>query len=303
MYELESLTRRAFFGIVSTGIAACVLDAAAQDELPVLKKNRVSFEKAAKGTDKDKIRYLDQVLVEEYKLVRDAKRNPDGFVKAFYYWPDKEHKRRATDEIAEEARASADTKDSYVASVEKYLPRIRFWPRLKGTLGVGNTAAAKSSFILIDKTLFELQSEGELFSQLDFGYRLLYAHENNLPVKGAPINMKNQMLNSQSGHFSQLDASRHQIELIISGKRKEISDGFYRNAIGDYLRRYGECQDKLAHFEKNRFFDADGKQFESSTFAEASETTKAFLADIDACLEKHGYRHVRGKDSWTLEKK
>jgi hypothetical protein len=303
LHKLEGLTRRAFLGIVSTGIASCVLEAAAQDELPVLKKNRIGFEKAVKGTDRDKIRYLDQVLVDEYKLVRDAKRNPDGIVKAFYYWPDREHKRRAADEISEQARASADTKESYLASVEKYLPRLKLWPRVEGRMGVGKTAAAKSSFILIDKSLFELQSEDELLSQVDFGYRFLHVHENNIPVNGAPINMKNQLLNSESGIFTQLDASRHQIELILTGKRKNISDAFYRNALGDYLRIYGDCQNKLVFYDKNRFFEADGKQFESSTFAEAYETTKSLLADLDARFTKLGYLHKKDKDAWTLEKK
>lgn len=301
LYELDSLTRRAFLGAAAALVTASFTYA--QDDIPALKKNRLTFENAKKGSDYSKIKYLEQVLVEEYKLVQDPKKNPDGFVKTFFYWPHKEHQRKAFAALADRARALGEQTEPYLDYVRRALPQYCFWPIHVGALGVGKTSAAKSASLIMDAKLFELESEDEFLSKADLIYKFMFTHENNLSIKGAPLALKNRYLNTNSLDLAQLDSAAFQLERILSGARKNISAGFRNNAVKNYCTHYQECRNDLAFYVENRFVNTDQGRIESPSIAEAADTTGAFLADVDARFEKLGYAHLNENGTWILKKK
>jgi hypothetical protein len=263
------------------------------DELPILKKNRTTFEQAKKASDSTKIKYLDMLLVEGYQLIKDAKRNPDGFVPAWYYWPDKAHQKKAIEAITDEAKhgGQVERAQRHIAVVQDLLPQRKIWPRHKGSWG----HEKNMTYLLIDQTIFDLNSEDELLSTLDKAYATLYAREYGVQLKEGKMDTKNSVLTFHCGEFIDLYAKRLQVENILRGNRKSISDAFKEEAFSNFMKAYENIAvDRKTDFERYIKIKFGDKEVDNSNFKTAYDAVVKILKETDESLLKLGYKIDKG---------
>jgi hypothetical protein len=311
-HNYEGVSRRAFLSTIAGtsiayslehmllaqdakgGFSDCASAIKALDDLPALKKKRITFDQAKSGNDTKKVAYLDQLLVEEYKLIADAKRNPDGFVAAWYYWDDKNQKKKAVEAIRADLKSIGreDQTDDMVKGVDTTMYYYRQIVRFRGSMG----HRQKLTYLLASKQLFEdAHSEDEMCSFIDEAYAEHAAREFNIVVGGKELDLKNSELNLRDTDFVSLFAARARLELVLNGKRKNMSqfteDSVLRNYAKHY-RNFAEQQDACA---ARTTIDVKGRAVEDPFVRAAYDTMKAFRAECDERLAKYGCAWKDGK--------
>jgi hypothetical protein len=272
------VSRRNFLSLTAGTIATYALDlplfgqdakksAKQSDEgPPYLKKSRISFDLIKEALKKDpkgdaagkyeqiKIQYLDQVLVEEYKIVHDKRKNKDGFVAAWFYWPNEQHKKKAEERIKADLIADAEGQklNDYIAILDSYLPSRKIYTWSRGA----PVGTVKDIFFLADKSIFELESEQDFFSTLDYECAIAHARRHNIKIGDKPLDVKNVTTHFFADHIINLYARNYQKVNIISGKRK-VTAGFkaqmesaYSDARSKYEGRLQSLSEADTDFEK-----------------------------------------------------
>jgi hypothetical protein len=264
------------------------------DEMPVLKKSRISYDAIVEQLKKDpkgdaagkyealKYKYLDQILVDEFKLVADKKRNPDGIVKEWFYWQDPKQQKKAIERIKADAQAEGDTDIEGAVRVAKSATSdLRIYPRYRDPPG----QFAKIGYLLVDNTLFQYVKEADVFSMLDEVIAFSNGYEKG--IKNADV--KRRLF--EDTHIA-LQARTIQIEKILSGERK-VSADFSSLAREKYLNALSNYHNGLRQL-KNSEGDGFKKEYDLMTNA---------LADINARMQKLGYEHKlvdAEKNTWDL---
>lgn len=265
------------------------------ESLPALKKKRIAFDQAKSGTDALKIKYLDQLLVEEYKLIADPKRNPDGFVSAWYYWDDKDHRKKAVEAVRDEMKniGYENQTDGTVKTITNTMYFYRIMPRLSRE-GIGHKQ--KLTYLLVGKELFDdAFSEDELFSRVDEAYVQHAAREFNFLVGGKEFDAKNGALRLYTNYFTALFGARVRLELVLQGKRKRMSEFYEGTIVRNYAKNYNDFLEKLQECAKSVTFEAKGNTITDPYFTQAHETMKAFLKECDESIGRLGYDVKDGK--------
>lgn len=284
----EGLGRRQFLeGILATGIAALIApDAITQDnqEIPQLKKNRITYDLAKKLDDAGKQKYLEQVLRDEWKLVYDEKKNPEGFVSC-YFWSDKKQRDAAVKRIEQYiiAEGLPDKASDYAKAYDEQLRIDSVCARVPGQKNKGN-------FIVVGKDVFSYANEDEFFTSLDYASVVLAASERGLVIGGKEMNFKNTTLRIRSNDVIQAHARNAQY--VQLAKRKNVSVETRKDISNDYVIRYGRCVRHAQEAQK------DWETSKIDDFKEAAETLKAFVTALDASMKAVGYEHksIAGKE-------
>jgi len=301
----EHVSRRAFLGTVAGasitysldhtllaqdakgGFSDCASAIKALDDLPALKKKRITFDQAKSGNDAKKIAYLDQLLVEEYKLIADPKRNPDGFVAAWHYWDDKNQKKKASDAVRADMRSvgAENQTESTLAGIDNQLPHYRLFPRTKE--GMGNRQ--KLNYLIVGKQLLgSANSEDELFSYVDEAYAELAAREYNMPIHGKELERTNASVAIYLPSFVSLYAARTRLELVLKGKRKNMSQFTEDDVLRNYAKYYFEFIERQKDCEHSTHIDVGGRTVEEPHFKRAYDAMQALRTESDESLDKLG---------------
>lgn len=282
---------------------------APKDELPILKKERINGDKIIEQLKDDpkgdkagkyeslKMKYGEQLAIDEYKLVYDKKRNPNGFIKELFYWQNPEHQKIATNRLKEHAlnnaRVARDQIDNYVQSMATSLPSYRVVTFQKNPPG----QQEKSGFLIWDSALFKLSNEQEVFSTFDYAY--VYAHEYEYNAKeynSKKWDVKNRELAFNHAARISLEARCDQITKIVNGVRKDITPQLFENGSesvkGRYISSYNSCRGLFATIDPNWDWD-DAK--------EARATWEAFFKEIDNKMRQLGYKHKLDEKKGTYE--
>lgn len=287
----EGIGRRQFLEyVLATGMTAAMAaeaigqDAKTAQEIPQLKKNRITYDLAKKLDDAGKQKYLEQLLRDEWKLVYDEKKNPEGFVSC-YFWPNKKQREAATKRIEQYiiAEGLPDKASEYAKAYDEKLRIDLLCARVPGQKNKGN-------FAVVGNDIFSYANEDELFSSLDHATGVLTAYEQGLAVDGKFVNFKNTTLRIRSNDLIQARARQAQYALLE--KRKNVSAETKAEVTKEYLTRYGRC---MRHAEEAQ---KDWEASKIDDFKEAAETLKAFAMSLDSGMKAVGYYHapIAGKE-------
>jgi len=199
----------------------------------------ISFEDAKKGDEAKKMAFLDQELG---KLVFDKEKNPTGFVKAWFYVANPEHKAKAEEVMKEEFKKDGREKfyEKEAPAILKSLecPSSRILPFYRETAPM---AQRKCQGYLLVGNLFDLRDEAEYRSLMD-DYLLTYlrSREEGLKFKDAEDN--EQELNPaipilrDIAHASLLNLYARSVQMAkIAGKARTVSDAFRKAVVQNYL--------------------------------------------------------------------
>ncbi len=310
---LESLARKLFTGIVLAASsiasyqalpqhAAYAQDAKTQDatrveeELPVLKKRRITFEQVVEQLKKDpkgdkagkydqlKMQYLDQLLVDEYKLVRDTKRNQDGFVSEWLYWQDKNHQKRATERITKERGVV------FVKPIVDALPSWKIIPCFQGRFG----QKKKLGYLLIDEALFQLAKDDDVSMVLDYVSPKAWTYKNIIRFFKKDLVKKNAALSHYRDNIIHLHARLNQMAQITK-KKRSVSDEFKQSVMEKYVECYARCQNGLRDATKTYTETGVGQ------YDEAAKAVESFLKEVNDRMCQLGYEHKRNEKENTYE--
>jgi hypothetical protein len=315
-----AVSRRSFLhaGLATAGALLLPEDVLAQDnkqlakadEMPVLKKSRISYDQLIAQLKKDpkgdaagsyealKVKYLDQVLVDEFKMVIDSKnpkRNPQGFMKQWLYMGDAKQRAKAIENIKEDLRAEGKMLqkdwDAHIKIMIANLPTERMGAMYRGPFG----QKSKSGYLIIGPSIFTLTNEQDLFSTLDLFNTYAQGYEAGIKVGEKELNSKNDLLSFFKVPILNLHARSTQVSNILQGQRK-VSADYGAIARSEYLADYG------------RFMTGTLDQVKRSSAPNAIEVVpilESFLSDINSRMQKLGYEHKlvdAEKNTWDLVK-
>lgn len=151
------------------------------------------------------------------------------------------------------------------------------------------------TYLLIDQTIFDLNSEDELLSTLDKAYATLYAREYGVQLKEGKMDTKNSVLTFHCGEFIDLYAKRLQVENILRGNRKSISDAFKEEAFSNFMKAYENIAvDRKTDFERYIKIKFGDKEVDNSNFKTAYDAVVKILKETDESLLKLGYKIDKG---------
>jgi len=321
---LGSIVRKLFAGIVLVTApineyapmmrtpAVCAQNAYAQEvakasdlsktdgdgELPVLKKNRISYDKIIEAIKKDpkgdkagkyeqiKQQYLDQLLVEEFKLVYDKKRNPDGFVGEWFYWTDQKQRQKAITRIKDDLRFDGfgDRADNELRFIEQSLPESKIMPRVRSPPG----QKKRSGYAIASTAIFNLENETEVFNTLDYVFALSHAYEFSTEIHGKKIDFENPLLDSVKPVIIFYLARASQLQKILKNERKNVSESFNSTITSEYLLAYGNYRTAL----EQRIADKQrGDNADVDMIKEERITLQNYLKEVEDEFLKLGYEH------------
>lgn len=234
-----------------------------------------TFEQAKKGTGADKLKYLEWLLVDHYKLVYDQKRNPDGIVKnGWFYLPYSKHNTLAQKKIESEARGDGATtpekQKKYLEAVLEGIKERQITVRCQGHF---SRPEFFDAYILIDETVFE-GTEDQLKSKLDYQTMWAKTHRDGflvsgkkLPVDGSPF------VWARRRDMAALRSYAEQLKNIIDGTRNiggtEIENKF--------LEYYQKC-----HTELEEWKTGEGKDI---LLWQAYKMMNEFIQEINSIME------------------
>ncbi len=260
------------------------------EELPKLKKNRITFEQAKKLDENGRYKYVRQILVEEWKLAHDEKKNPDAIVKA-YYLPEKNERKNAFASIEDYIRAEA-TPDTLRDVEKRYDAGLIIEPWCRPI----PAQKLKNNFIVVGKQLFDLASEDEVFSTLDYVGELTKGYEIGIRLNEKEINFTNPSVRFSGDTIVGVYARAAQVRNILKGKRK-VSESFLKDVQRSYLTHlYGACKENAAKFNERA-----QKRPDIQEYVEAAETFKNLLDVLDKGVKELGYEHKLNEKEQVYE--
>ena len=263
---------------------AYVQDAKKQDEIPALKKERISFEKLQKqiaGDNKGdkagkyhaaKCQYVKQVF-EEFKL--------DQYAQGWFYWQDAAQNKKAVEKIKEDLVTDGTGKeklDEWVSAIGSALPSRKAFYQHRTM----PAQKKKTGYVLFDQALFELTKEGEVFSILD-----ALREEARIHVEGlAELDLNHAILRQYRSDVIWLQTSCAQLEKIA---KRSVGEGFAAPVHDAVATAYGRCE--TGRSAQESLVESTGVK----EHAEARDLLGKYLKQVDEKLGKLGYKVELGQ--------
>jgi hypothetical protein len=256
--------------------------------VPVLKKNRIAYDTLVAQIRKDekgdkagayeavKQKYLEQVLIDEFKLVYDKKRNPEGIVKELFYWQNAKQQKAAIERIKADARDEGDNDtDGAVRVAMNAAAENKIHPRYRDPPG----KSAKSGYLLLNNTVFTCEKEADVFSLLDYVAEFSKGYEHGIKA----TDMKSRVF--EATHIAMVARSAQMLKII--SKERNVSPDAHTSAKEKYVNALNNYHAALRQL-KNAAGDVSQKEY---TFMTDS------LSDLNTRMKKLGYEHkeIEGK--------
>ena len=324
MVKLEGITTREFMGIVLGLTASAALPdvISAQsgrkkppslDELPVLKKRRITWDfikkaydqyqgmnerqKAASTRNYHKLisRYLDQVLVDEFQIVHDKRRNPYGFMSNWYLIDDPKQRKQVEERVKKEWTAGPK---AAAERIKLFDAANLYWisPKMNG---FDVPSGQRRGFMIVNDSILGLKSEDELFSLINYARNNAFGHEFDL--KSGKKKWENRDMNAKiyRGQVVCLQSRAIQLGNILSGKRK-VSDSFSKMVMRSYLSLYANCRRFAADLDKD---SKEPNNLYAKFDKHNAEVIRSIMSDAETAFGKHGYEHKKVGSKYSLVKK
>ena len=265
---------------------------------------QITYEQALKGDEAVRKKFLENLLINEFKILAEPKKDAEGRASALHYISDKPNKKKDEELIVKIRDAYRpigmdDKAEYFLSEIKKTLIPEELISCIRTQSGVPGDGTQKFFFISGDAAFRQEYNSDDFKSICDYMQEYLKIWTKNITVNNQPYNSKNMLLHTCISDVFGLLPLGVQLGNMLAGIRKPWQNRI-DNVRKDYLIKYTNCKktcNEIAKWHNEKVRD-EGIDTIQGIIKIADERMSSLK---DMTNKPRGYEHKENENTHTYD--